>query len=64
MKPLGRASNEPVQLVADLLLEDSNQWDVEKVHHIFYPTNAAAILSMPRPMSFQKDFWAWGWDTS
>jgi hypothetical protein len=30
----------------------------------FFPANAAAILSMPRPRSFQEDFWAWGWDNS
>jgi hypothetical protein len=62
MKPLGRASEEPVQLVSDLLEEDSNQWDVEKVQRIFFPLDAAAILSMPRPRSEQADFWAWAWD--
>jgi hypothetical protein len=35
MKPLGRADDDPVQLVSDLLHEDSNQWDEEKVQRIF-----------------------------
>jgi hypothetical protein len=64
MKPLGRADDDPVQLVSDLLHDDSNQWDEEKVQRIFFPADAAAILSMPRPRSFQEDFWAWGWDNS
>lgn len=35
MKPLGRADDDPVQLVSDLLHDESNQWDEEKVQRIF-----------------------------
>jgi len=62
MKPLGRMTDDPVQLVADLMLQNTNQWDVEKVQRIFFPLDAAAILNMPRPRTEQDDFWAWAWD--
>ena len=62
MKPLGRMTDDPVQLVADLMLQNTNQWDVEKVQRIFFPLDAAAILNIPRPRTEQDDFWAWAWD--
>lgn len=64
MKPLGRLSDEPVQLVSDLLLENSTQWDVQKIERIFFPLDAVAILGMPRPRSRLPDFWAWAWELS
>lgn len=33
-----------------------------EIERIFFPIDAAAILSMPRPRTAQPDFWAWAWD--
>lgn len=49
MKPLGRVADDPVQLVSDLIVEETNQWDEGRVRSIFLLQNAKAILSMPRP---------------
>lgn len=51
MKPLGRVADDPVQLVSDLIVEETNQWDEGRVRSIFLLPNAEAILSMPRPPS-------------
>jgi hypothetical protein len=51
MRPMGRAADDPVIFVLNLLLEDSNQWDKEKVQRISFLLDATAILSMPRPRS-------------
>ena len=35
---------------------------VKKVQRVFFPVDAAAILSMPRPRTVQEDFWVWAWE--
>uniref|UniRef100_A0A8R7PY34 Reverse transcriptase zinc-binding domain-containing protein n=1 Tax=Triticum urartu TaxID=4572 RepID=A0A8R7PY34_TRIUA len=62
MKPLCRLSDEPVQLVSDLIIEASGEWDVELVRKMFIAPDAAAILKMPRPRVQVTDFWAWAWE--
>jgi hypothetical protein len=44
MKPMGRASEEPVSFVFDLLEEDSNRWDTEKVERIFFSSRCGCHL--------------------
>jgi hypothetical protein len=61
---MGRLSEEPVQLVSDLIFEDSNQWNTNLIRKVFFAPDADAILSMPRPRTRLQDVWAWAWDKS
>lgn len=54
MKPVCRLSDEPVQLVHDLLEEETGNWNKELVRKLFIPPDVEAILSMPRPRSIKK----------
>lgn len=64
MQPLCRLNDEPIQLVADLFAEGTFDWDSERVKAMFIPSDADAILSMPRPRTEIPDFWALEWEKS
>ncbi|KAE8796032.1 hypothetical protein D1007_29073 [Hordeum vulgare] len=64
MKPVYRLSDEPVQLVSDLLQEDNGEWNQELLQRLFLRSDVEAIMNMPRPRIVANDFWAWAWDRS
>ena len=45
MRPMGRLSDVPVQLVSDLFVEDSNQLNTDLVREVFFAPDADAIYS-------------------
>ena len=54
-----RLSEAPVHLVADLLDEESGDWNAELVCQTFIAADANAIVGMPRPRALFGGFWAW-----
>ena len=63
MRPICRLSDDPVQLVVDLL-DESGQWNTQLVRDMFIASDADAILSMPRARVGIPDFWGWAWEKS
>ena len=61
---MGRLTDNPVQLVSDLLDLDTENWDDAMVRQIFLPPDAEAIFVMPRPRRGGEDSWAWAWEKS
>lgn len=53
-----------VQLVVDLLDENTGLWNTDLVRKMFLPSDAEAILNLPRPRVQTEDYWAWGWERS
>ena len=64
MTPMGALKPNSIQLVADLINPETNQWDVETFWCLFFSPDADAILAMPRPRAAGTDIWAWAWEKS
>lgn len=64
MQPQGRLNDTSIHVVADLVDENSGQWNVDLIRDTFIPPDADAILHMPRPWVQSEDFWAWEWERS
>jgi hypothetical protein len=56
--PLVRSPDAQVNLVHELIDEDSASWDMEKIEENFEPVDAAAIRCIPIGR-FAEDIWAW-----
>ncbi|GER51149.1 ribonuclease H-like superfamily protein [Striga asiatica] len=50
-----------LQIVEDLIVQETKEWDAELIHQIFSPTGVAAILKIPLSHSGQKDRIVWHW---
>ena len=48
-----------VQIVANLLEEETGVWYVNLVQQLFIARDANAILNMPQAIIDVEDFWAW-----
>lgn len=63
MKPICRLSDEPVQLVDDLLDDNTGQWNAELIRKMFIVPDAEAILNLPRLRTMEEDYWTWAWES-
>ena len=59
MRPYGCLSNNPPELVSELIDSASATWDRQKVLVTFLPMDARTILGIPLCTSNMEDFWSW-----
>lgn len=64
MKPICQLSDNPVQLVAYLIEEDTGAWNEILIREVFTPSDASAIRNMPRSRTTREDIWSWAWEKS
>lgn len=62
MRPYGCISQNPPELVSELIDATSAQWDRQRVAAIFMPMDARVILGIPLCTMNLPDFWGWQYE--
>lgn len=62
MRPYGCITQNPPELVSELIDSTSASWDRQKIESVFMPMDAQVILGIPLCTRNIPDFWSWHYE--
>ena len=62
MRPLCCTSDNPPQMVGDLIDSTSARWNMQLLKRFFTPLDIEAIANIPLCTDGKEDFWAWQYE--
>lgn len=62
MRPYGCISQNPPELVSELIDATSTQWDRQRVSEVFMPMDVRVIMAIPLCTMNIPDFWSWHYE--